>query len=345
MAANVEETRALLRARRPRAPGLRGRPRGAGRGRAADLRRDGARPADASAPTICASSRSGAGSGCGTGKLLHRPRVPVLDLGDPVPVRAVRVRTREGRDRLARDQRQHRRAVDARHRVRAAARPRERGGRRRRPPVGVRARRHGRAHRDDGRRRARGRAARSAATPRSIGSSPAVVARPASARRRRGAPGAARAVERRPQAHVPALCDAPTSRRVPRPRSRPTAAWARASRSTSPSATAVRARPARGRRAAVPHRDHGAEPVHRRHGSASRHRRVQGDRRRPCAHRGVLPDRARPVARARGQAHHDDRRELPAVPPARERTGTTSRRRAPTARSRRWPSASPSSPT
>ena len=35
-----------------------------------------------------------------------------------------------------------------------------------------------------------------------------------------------------------------------------------------------------------------------------------GHRRRPRAHRGVLPHGARPVARTRGQAHHDDRREL-----------------------------------
>ena len=41
---------------------------------------------------------------------------------------------------------------------------------------------------------------------------------------------------------------------------------------------------------------------------------VQGIAGRPRAHRAVLPDRARPVARTRGQAHHDDRRELPAVP-------------------------------
>ena len=74
------------------------------------------------------------------------------------------------------------------HRVRVAARSRERGGRGRRATVGVRARRHGRAHRDDGRRRARGGMRDPHATPRSSGCSRRdgrAVGR--SARRRRGA--------------------------------------------------------------------------------------------------------------------------------------------------------------
>ncbi len=75
-----------------------------------------------------------------------------------------------------------------------------------------------------------------------------------------------------------------------------------------------------GRRAAVPHGHHGDEPVHPRHGHAAgagarRHRR------RSRAHRALLPDRARSIARARGQARHHDRRELAAVRPASRRLG------------------------
>ena len=70
---------------------------------------------------------------------------------------------------------------------------------------------------------------------------------------------------------------------------------------------------ARGRRAAVPHRDHGAEPVHPGHGRPAGAGRA-GHPRRPRPHRAVLPDRARPVARAGGQAHRHDRRELAALP-------------------------------
>ena len=74
------------------------------------------------------------------------------------------------RARVARDQRFGGRPVDAGDRVRAAARPRERGCRRRRAAVGVRPRRDGPRHRADG-ARLRGRpAARSARTPRSSGS-------------------------------------------------------------------------------------------------------------------------------------------------------------------------------
>ena len=52
------------------------------------------------------------------------PRVPVLDVRDAVPGRVVRVRRRNGGAGLARDQRQRRRALDAGHRLRVAARPR-----------------------------------------------------------------------------------------------------------------------------------------------------------------------------------------------------------------------------
>ena len=85
-----------------------------------------------------------------------RPCVPVLHERDAAAVGAVRERAREGRARLARDQRQRGRPLDAGNRVRAAARSRERRGRGRRSPVGVRPRRDGPAHRDHGRCGTRG---------------------------------------------------------------------------------------------------------------------------------------------------------------------------------------------
>ena len=85
-----------------------------------------------------------------------RSRVPVLHERDAALVGTVRERAREGRARLARDQRQRRRSLDAGHRLRLAARPRERGGRGRCPAVGLRAGRDGPAHRGHGRRRTGG---------------------------------------------------------------------------------------------------------------------------------------------------------------------------------------------
>ena len=273
------------------------------------------------------------------------PRVPVHHVGEPVPVGAVRVRTREGRARLARDQRQHGRAVERRHRVRVAARPRERGDRRRRPPVGLRPRRHGRADRDDGRRRARGRLRD---PHRRRGGPRGHAGRPRDRRaagERRGAPRAADPLERRPQAHVPsALRRGRPARALP---GRDPCLPVRGNEHQDQPGrlrAAPGPRPAGGRRAAVPHRHHGAPVVHGGHGRPAGAGRP-GRAGRPGAHRGVLPDGARPVARARGQAHHDDRRELPAVHAAERRAGTTSARTAPTARSRRWPSSSRSCPT
>ena len=90
-----------------------------------------------------ASSRDGAGSGFRQRKRLADLAFLFSTSATQLPVRAVRERAREGRARLARDQRQRRRPVDAGDRLRAAARPRERGGRGRRPAVGLRARRDG----------------------------------------------------------------------------------------------------------------------------------------------------------------------------------------------------------
>ena len=147
--------------------------------------------------------------------------------------------------------------VHAGHRVRAAARPRERGGRGRRPPVGLRARRDGPAHR------------RSWPTPRARRAATIRLRRRGRARaRRRGGRavgvqladgeelrGAPRALERRPQAHVP---DAVRPRRPARRRSsrgsRRTAAWARASRSTSRSTSC---------RTSTGCREGGVQPYHR----------------------------------------------------------------------------------
>ena len=156
MAANVEATRRFSSADARALPRFEDDLERAGAGGAALLRLDGTRSARAIAVGSGGAGEVGAHRPA-PAQAPGRPRVPVLDEREPVPVGAVRERSREGRARLARDQRQRGRAVDAGHRVRAAARSRERGDRRRGTTVGVRARRHGRAHRDDGRRGARGR--------------------------------------------------------------------------------------------------------------------------------------------------------------------------------------------
>ena len=89
------------------------------------------------------------------------------------------------------------------HGVRPPARPRERRRRRRRPPVGLRARRHGRPHRADGRRRPRGRRDRPLRRRGPVGPDQGRPGRRRPPGLRRGDHRHAGAVERRPQAHVP----------------------------------------------------------------------------------------------------------------------------------------------
>ena len=100
---------ALLAARRRRPRAVRRGPRTVRRRRDPVLRADGARPAR---PQRARSARAGA-------RRTDRapappgpvgPGVPVHDVRDAVPVGAVRVRARDGRARVARDQRQRRRA-------------------------------------------------------------------------------------------------------------------------------------------------------------------------------------------------------------------------------------------
>ncbi len=93
------------------------------------------------------------------------------DIRHAVLGRAVRVRARDGRARLARDQRQRRRPFHAGDRVRVAARSRERGDRRWAARLGVRARWHGSRDGDDGGRGARGRRRGPNRRPRSSASS------------------------------------------------------------------------------------------------------------------------------------------------------------------------------
>ncbi len=83
--------------------------------------------------------------------------VPLHDLDHSVPAGAVRVRARDGRARVACDQRQRGGSIHARNSVRPVARSRGRGVRWRPARVGIRPWRHGACDRGDGRRRARGR--------------------------------------------------------------------------------------------------------------------------------------------------------------------------------------------
>ena len=259
--------------------------------------------------------------------------------------RAVRQRAREGRAGLARDQRQRRRAVDTRDRVRPAARPRQRGGGRRRPPMGVRAGWHGRADRDDGRCRARGRVRRSAATPRSSRCSRGRSSGRRTAGERRGDPRPPRAVERRPQAHVPVACA--TDADLPEDFVREIGAYRCMGTSIKINLGVGGCRtrgPARGRRAAVPPRDHGGEPVHRRTWTSSRRRRRTASPPDPSHIELCFPTVHDPSLAPEGK--HIVTIDVNSQPyHLRERRGTTSRRTAPTARSPDRASTSRSCPT
>ena len=221
MAANIEETKRFSAADARALPAFEDAPVRTGPGRAAGLQLDGARPADAIARTICASSRGGGGSGSGSAS------------SSPISRSCSRrSATQLLSERFTDD---HVKAAMGWHAIndsvagpstpgtalRAAARPRERGGRRRRPAVGVRAGRHGRAHRDDGRRRSRGglrdpvrcrgRARSSRRGGRAVGRA---------ARRRRGAPrGAACSRTPTPSARscrcaIAPTCPPSSSRRI-----------------------------------------------------------------------------------------------------------------------------------
>ena len=169
----------------------------------AGVRLDGARPAGAepagsARPPAARPARVPATSRPAGGV------VPVHDVGEAVPGRALRRRDGEVGAGVGVDQQHARRSVHARDRVRPAAR----GGvgwlgRRRR--VGVRARRHGHGDGADGGRRARGRCRDQDGRRGGAGADRRRPRHRCRARRRRGGRGGARAVQRGPQAHVPRL--------------------------------------------------------------------------------------------------------------------------------------------
>ena len=167
------------------------------------------------------------------------------------------------------------------------------------------------------------------------------------ARRRRGDRGRRRALQRRSEAHLPpprATARRP-ARGLPGARSRRTAARAPASRSTSavrelPYVQGTRPRAAcsrttRGIMELNPFIADMDSPT----GAGA-----PGDRRRPVAHRAVLPDGPRPLARTRWAAHLTIDVNSQPYRSATAR-GTRSRKIEPTARSRRSPSIFPRSRT
>jgi hypothetical protein len=153
--ADARRARQVLEGRRRGLSGVRGSARldrrgGESRVRLAAARPDDAIPArapasDALRPVDDGESRAARGGG-----------VPVHHLGEPHARGAVRVRAREGGDRLARDQRQPPGPLCARDGVRPAPRSRRRCGGTGGAAVGVRPRRHGVPDGEDGRRGPRG---------------------------------------------------------------------------------------------------------------------------------------------------------------------------------------------
>ena len=195
---NPARGRPLLRRRREGAAGVRGR---AGPDRGPDHavdRHHSPGPGVDPSPRPRPACRPRPARGPQPPPRLRRP-LHVRHLGDPVPVRALRLRAAAGGPRLARDQRLDLRAVDAGNRLRPAPRPRLRAVRRRDPPVGLRARRHGPADRGDGRGRAR---CRGRDQDRLAGTRDPGRVRPSDRRRargRRGDPQRRRALQRRPE--------------------------------------------------------------------------------------------------------------------------------------------------
>ena len=194
------------------------------------LRHDGARPAHAERARSAASWRALGGSRSDTGRdLLDCAFLFTTSAKQYLAEHFESEHVMAGA-RLARDQRQRRRPVDAGDRVRAAARSRERADRRRTARVGVRARRHGPASREmmaDAAREA-GAEIRTGAEVERILTTNGRATGVALANGEEIA-RASRAVERRPEAHVPAVGrrGRPSGSRSCR-RSAPTAAWGRA---------------------------------------------------------------------------------------------------------------------
>ena len=316
MAANIEATKHFSAADARALPRVRG---GAARrraGRAADLRHDRARPAHARPRRPAHAGDDGAARG-------QEPQAP--QRAHPAvhlerrsgAGRALRERARPRGPRLARDQRQRRWPVDAGHGLRAAARPRQRHQRRRRPPVGLRARRDGRAHRADGRRGARG---GSHGPLRRRGRVGADQGRPGR-RRPPGCPARrSRATRVLSNADPKRTFLRPVRRRRParrlRPRRRGLQLHGHQHQDQPRPVGAAGGKGQPREAAALPPRDRGGEPVHRRDGPAAGPGGVR-HRGRELPRRALLPDRPRPVPRTRGQARRDHRRELAAVPPAR----------------------------
>jgi hypothetical protein len=140
------------------------------------------------------------------------------------------------------------------------------------------------------------------------------------ARRRRGALCATRALERRPKADVPRPPRSEGSSRVVPPCDRGVSVHGDEHQDQPRRLRAsLRTWAARRRRPALPHGHHGGDRAHPGYG--------HGPGKGPCRHprhrlprRGLLPHRARSVARARREARGHDRRELPALS-ARRRPG------------------------